>query len=81
VPVEEEKLAAFVAGLHSTTLLVSRGVLNHPELGPTPAVLTYNSVYGQDWVWAFTQRRKGKGKPVGMENHVPGLDYVAGPGG
>ena len=73
---QEDKLVGFVAGLHATTKVTARGTLQHPDLGPVPAVRTYNAVYGQSWVWAYTLRRKGKGKPVGMENHVPGKDFV-----
>ncbi len=65
----------FCAGLHPTTRVLNRGTLQHPELGSVPAVRTLNSVYRQQWVWAYTARRRNK-PPHGMEAHYPDSSYT-----
>lgn len=73
--------ARFPFRLHRTTTLLDSGTYHHEELGPFPAFRTTNSIYGQEWVWAFTGRRQRKGRfygpPIFVENHNPDERYAA----
>lgn len=67
--------------LHPTTKVISQGVVTKEwfnkqgKLVATveyEAIQTYNSVYGQTWVWAMSGQRGayGPNKPHFLENHT-----------
>ena len=66
---------AFAAGVHPTTTVLDRGLLDHPVYGPVPAVRTRNAIYGQTWVWAYTSTRRREKEPSGLEPHAADESY------
>lgn len=70
------EVEAFASNVHPTTSIVDRGTLEHPVFGPVPAVRTFNRIYRQTWVWAFTSTRRREKEPSGLETHIPDATYV-----